>query len=194
MKMLQLEGIYLYLVIKILKHYKMKLKFSFLIIFLIISQTIISQTIISQTKKNTLQPYSISNIKLGMSIDEFKTIYKDSIISYQKNLSTETLLYDEIKINNHNAHHVMVVFYKSKLIQLYFRVCDNIFVHQGLKSKYGYNENEEYETTYEDQDVIIGVYGKFNDLYGFTHVDFGNCEGFIMTDKKKMQLSNKEGF
>ena len=44
MKMLQLEGIYLYLVIKILKHYKMKLKFSFLIIFLIISQTIISQT------------------------------------------------------------------------------------------------------------------------------------------------------
>ena len=63
MKMLQLEGIYLYLVIKILKHYKMKLKFSFLIIFLIISQTIISQTIISQTKKtlSNLIVYQILN-------------------------------------------------------------------------------------------------------------------------------------
>jgi len=148
----------------------------------------------SQNKKPTsIQPYSISNIKLGMSVNEFLSEYKDSITVTSVQNSTTHFKYDNLIINEIEVYEVLVSFYKNKLMTLYFKTV-NPKMHWGLSAKYGYVSDKEYQQFYEDQDVTIGGYGKYNDHYGLTHIKFSDSEGFIMKDRKTEKLSLAEGF
>jgi len=164
-------------------------KFFILLILISISTTAFSQ------KKKTLgvQPYSIANIKLGMPINEFFIKYPDSIKATSVQNSTKNFTYDKLKINNIDVYDVLVTFYKDKLINLYFKT-DDPQMHWGLKAKYGYDEEKEYQQFYNGEDVTIGGYGIYNDHYGLTHVKYTNGEGFIMKDRKTEKLSLSEGF
>jgi hypothetical protein len=94
----------------------------------------------AQKKKATqkIQPYSISNIKLGMTTEDFIVNYIDSIPTRDVRNSTETLLFNSLMVNNIEVSEVLVKFYKNRLITLSFITYDSM-MHAGLSAKYGYN-------------------------------------------------------
>lgn len=148
-------------------------------------------------KKNaaTIQPYSISNIKLGMSQEDFLSKYPEQSGQEIISNSTKTWYYDALVINNIEVWDVVVKFYKNKLILLSFTTSDSA-MHTGLSAKYGYKISEEYESYENGVTQIICGYGKKNQYYDIFHVtyDNGKPERFLMMDIKAKNLSESEGF
>lgn len=165
-----------------------------ILIFLILFTT----NSFSQKKKiisKPIQLYSISKVKLGMHIDEFQKIYTDSIEESYTHLSEETFRYERLIINEIECYSVLVSFYKSKLYRFSFKTTD-FKMHVGLKSKYGYDIENEYDS-YDEEDgkySIIGSYGKSNNSQILLRQVKDGIETFIMTDKNTAKLADKEGF
>ena len=148
-----------------------------------------------KSKTAVIQPYSIANIKLGMSQSDFVLKYPDSISTQTVLNSTKTFFYDQMKINSIKVHSVIVKFFKGKLMMLSFRT-DDSSMHSGLAAKYGYKSSEEYEDYKDGVTSIIGGYGKRNDYYDLFHVSYdnGQSEHFLMIDMKAKKNSDAEGF
>ncbi len=152
----------------------------------------------AQRKKSTApttQPYSVSNIKIGMHVNDFLKHYPDSISAKQIKDLSKTFVYDSLIINDIEVYDAMMTFYKDRLVDVYFKTIDPM-MHIGLSAKYGYNDADEYTEIYDHKLVHISYYGKLNPHYGFTRFKYDESgeEGFIMTDKKGKKLALAQGF
>lgn len=149
----------------------------------------------SQKKKASAapQPLSISNIKLGMTYDDFVTKYPDSISRFTVSNSTRNVFYDNLKINNVEVYDVICVFFKEKLAGFYFKT-NSIAIHLGLDAKYGYKRNDEFEKDLNGEWVTIGYYviTDNNLLLRIKYQD--ESEQIMMEDRKAIKLSSAEGF
>lgn len=167
----------------------MKIKKSILVTYLFLSIHAFSQ---KKPISQTIQPFNISNIKLGMTFNEFTTSYKESIIDTIDNKSERCITYEKLIINNIECYNVLACFYKSKLYRFSFQTVD-YKMHAGLQAKYGYaDEYDNYDD--DNKPYTVGTYGKKSEKQILLRQKKYDYEVFIMTDRITSKIVDMEGF
>ena len=164
----------------IIKSNKMRLK-NKLILLIILS---ISFAYSQKVKTKIKQPItaSISNIKLLLKEEYIKEKYGNATFD-TINLSTQTLIYDDITLdNNQKIKNVTFIFFKNSLFKVVFDY--EINIHYGLEAKYGFTELTEF----------IGFYGSFRNNIKLIKAGNEYKQIIYLKDDKISNLSTSEGF
>lgn len=161
-------------------------------VFIIIFSLLVSLCMTAQKKQaSTLPVYTISNLKLGITLEEFKVKYPDVTEELKEN-STVNLNYYAITLDNeHVVYELLACFYKGFLFSISFKdFTGNI--HNGLTAKYGYDEDNEFSVA----DGTAGRYGKMNSKIIFVRKKpfVGDYNLILLSNKEISKKSQSEGF